>query len=221
MDKNKIKVVIVDDHAILREGLKALLALSNNIEVVGGAANGKEALDRVAELSPDVVLMDIAMPTMDGIESTRRLTKTFPKVKVIVLSQHDNREYILSVIKAGASGYLLKKAVSTDIISGIQAVYEGGYYFYPTIARTVIEDYLQQSKEKPSEDAYERLSEREREVLKLIVEGSSSNEIAQMLFISVKTVLRHRTSIMEKLDIHNRTELVKYAIRKGIIQADS
>jgi len=221
MDKNKIKVVIVDDHAILREGMKALLALSEHIEVVGGAANGKEALDLVAQLHPDVVLMDIAMPLMDGIESTRRLTKMFPGVKVIVLSQHDNREYILSVIKAGASGYLLKKAVTADIISGIQAVYDGGFYFYPSITKTVIEDYLEKDKEKPTEDTYDRLSDREREVLKLIVEGHSSNEIAQMLFISVKTVLRHRTSIMEKLDIHNRTELVKYAIRKGIISADA
>lgn len=217
----KIRVVIVDDHAILREGLKALLALSDNIEVVGGAANGKEAVELAAQLQPDVVLMDIAMPIMDGIEATRRITKAYPRVKVIILSQHDNREYILSVVKAGASGYLLKKAVSTELISGIKAVYEGGAFFYPTIAKTVIEDYLRQSRTRQSEDEFDRLSQREREVLKLIAEGYSSNEIAHMLFISVKTVLGHRANIMEKLDIHNRTELVKYAICKGLIQADS
>jgi DNA-binding NarL/FixJ family response regulator len=222
LDKTKkIRVIIADDHAILREGLKALLALSDNIEVIGGASTGKEAIDLVAELAPDVVLMDVAMPIMDGIESTRRITKSFPGVKVLILSQHDNREYILSAVKAGASGYILKKAVSTDLISAIESVSREGYFFYPTVAKTVIEDYLERLGGKQDENEYDRLSEREREVLKLIAEGHSSNEIAQMLFISVKTVLGHRTNIMEKLNIHNRTELVKYAIRKGVIQADS
>jgi two-component system response regulator NreC len=217
----KIRVFIADDHAILREGLKALLALSENIEVVGDASSGKEALEMIAKLTPDVVIMDIAMPIMDGIETTRRITKSYPGVKVIILSQHDNKEYILSAIKAGASGYILKKAVSADIITGVEAVNSEGYYFHPMVAKTVIEDYLKNLKGKQQEDDYERLSEREKEVLKLIADGFTSNDIAQMLFISVKTVLGHRTNIMEKLNIHNRTELVKYAIRKGIIHADS
>lgn len=217
---NKIKVMIVDDHAILREGLKTLLDLSENVEVVGSASTGKEAIDMAARLSPDIVLMDIAMPVMDGIEATRRITKANPKIRIIVLSQHDNREYVLSSIKAGASGYLLKKAVSAEIISAIEAVYGNGCFFYPTIAKVVIDDYLQQVKNTRSEDEYERLSEREREVLRLIAEGYSSNDIAQALVVSVKTVLGHRTNIMEKLNIHNRTELIKYAIRKGIIRAD-
>ncbi len=217
----KIKVMIADDHAILRDSLKALLALSENIEVVGGADNGKEAIDLAGEFKPDVVLMDIAMPVMGGIESTKQIVKTHPGMKVIILSQYDNREYVLSAIRAGASGYIIKKAVSADLVSGIEAVYGGGYYFYPTIAKTVVEDYLKQLSGKQSEDEYDRLSDREKEVLKLIVEGHSSNEIAEMLFISGKTVLGHRTNIMEKLNIHNRTELVKYAIRKGLIQADS
>jgi two-component system response regulator NreC len=140
---------------------------------------------------------------------------------VIILSQHDNREYIVSAIKAGASGYMLKKAVSAEIISGIEAVHNNGYFFYPSIAKIVIEDYLRQSKNIPAEDEYERLSERERQVLRLIAEGVTSSDIAQKLFISVKTVLGHRANIMEKLNLHSRTELVKYAIRKGIIQADS
>jgi two-component system response regulator NreC len=218
---NKIKVLIADDHAILREGLKTLLDLSENVEVVGSVSNGKEAVEMAAQASPDIVLMDIAMPVMDGIEATRRISKANPKVRIIVLSQHDNREYVLSSIKAGASGYLLKKAVSAEIISAIEAVHGNGCFFYPTIAKVVIEDYLQQVKNTRGEDEYERLSEREREVLRLIAEGYSSNDIAQALVISVKTVLGHRTNIMEKLNIHNRTELIKYAIRKGIIRADT
>jgi DNA-binding NarL/FixJ family response regulator len=198
-----------------------LLSLSDNIEVVAGASDGKEAIEMVAQFKPDIVLMDIAMPIMGGIESTRQIAKSHPATKIIVLSQHDNREYILSAIKAGASGYILKKAVSADLIACIEAVYRSGYYFYPSVAKTVVDDYLLQLSGKQSADEYDRLSEREKEVLKLIAEGHSSNEIAQMLFISGKTVLGHRTNIMEKLNIHNRTELVKYAIRKGLIQADS
>jgi DNA-binding NarL/FixJ family response regulator len=219
---NKIKVMVADDHAILRAGLKALLATFDNIEVVGEASNGVEVIELVPKCSPEIILMDIAMPVLDGITATRRITKAYPGVKVIILSQHDNREYILSAIKAGASGYILKKAVSSDLIGGIEAVYGDGCFFYPSVAKTVIEDYLEQVKgDKRNEDTFERLSERECEVLKLIADGLSSNEIAQKLFISVKTVLGHRENIMGKLDIHNRTELVKYAIRKGLIQADS
>jgi DNA-binding NarL/FixJ family response regulator len=222
MDKSrKIRVIIVDDHAILREGLKTLLDLSDGIEVVGGAASGEEAIDQVARLLPDIALMDIAMPAMDGIECTRRITKLYPGVRVLILSQHENQEYILSAIKAGACGYILKKALSTDLISAIKAVHYEGYYFYPSITNTVIKDYLKHLGSKQYENGYDRLSEREKEALKLIAEGHSTSDIAQMLFVSVKTVLGHRTNIMGKLNIHNRTELVKYAIRKGLIQTGS
>lgn len=217
----KIRVMIADDHAILREGLTALLALSDNIEIVGSASSGKEVIDLVPKLSPNIILMDVAMPVMDGIETTRYVTSTFPHVQVIILSQHENREYITSAIKAGASGYILKKAVSSDVISGIEAVHAGGYFFQPIVAKTVIEDYLDRLKDDQSKDDFDRLSEREKEVLKLIAEGRPSSDIAEKLFISVKTVLGHRTNIMEKLDIHNRTELVKYAIRRGIIHVDT
>ncbi len=217
----KIQVMIADDHTILREGLKALLRLSNDIEVVGSVSTGKEVLEEIPKISPDIILMDIAMPVMDGIETTQHINKSHPGIKVIILSQHENREYVVSAIKAGASGYIIKKAVSAEIISGIEAVYKGGYFFHPAVARTVIEDYLVRLTGGQSKQDSDRLSEREKEVLKLIAEGLSSNEIAQKLFISVKTVLGHRTNIMEKLDIHNRTELVKYAIRRGIAKADS
>jgi len=217
----KIKVLIADDHAILAEGIKALLNTSGSIEVVGTANDGKEALELASKLRPDVVLMDIAMPIMDGIEAGRRITKAHPRIRVIILSQHDGKEYILSAIKGGASGYLLKKAVSADLISGIKAVHEGGYYFYPEVAKTVVEDYREAVQTQGPGDKFERLSGREREILKLVAEGYTSKEISKMLYISVRTVLGHRTNIMDKLDIHNRTELIKYAFRKGLIQADS
>jgi len=219
-EMKKIRIMIADDHPILREGLKAFLGLSNNMEVVGDASTGKEVLEKVSKILPDIILMDIAMPEMDGIETTQHVTEKYADVKVIILSQHDNREYVVSAIKAGASGYILKKAVSADIISGIEAVYNGGYFFNPAVAKTVVEDYLARFTGSQNKNYCDRLSVREQEVLKLIAEGHSSNEIAQKLFISAKTVLGHRTNIMEKLDIHNRTELVKYAIRKGIIKAD-
>ena len=213
----KIRVLVVDDHAILRDGIRALLALHDDIEVVGEATEGRDAIDKVCQFLPDVVLMDIAMPLMDGIEATRRIHKENPKVKVLILTQHDNREYMLSSVKAGADGCISKRAVASELVSAIRVVHQGDSYLYPSVATVVLKDYLQQSEQ----DSYERLTNREREVLKLVAEGHTSQEIADLLCVSVKTVLGHRTKIMEKLDIHNRTELVKYAIRKGLISVDT
>ena len=213
----KMRVLIVDDHAILRDGIRALLALYEDIEVVGEAAEGREAIDKVRQLSPDVVLMDIAMPLMDGLEATRRIHKNNPQTKVLILTQHDNREYILSSVKVGAAGCIPKKAVASELVSAIRVVHQGNSFLYPSVASVLVEDYLRQSEQEP----YERVTNREREVLKLVAEGRTSREIADLLCISVKTVLGHRTKIMEKLDIHNRTELVKYAIRKGLITMDT
>jgi len=215
---NKIKVLVVDDHAILRDGIRALLGLHDDIEIVGEASEGKEAIEKVQQLMPDVVVMDIAMPEMDGLEATRRIRKKSPKVKVLVLTQHDNREYILSAIKAGAAGYVPKRALGSDLVSAIRSVYKGDSCLYPSAATSLIEDYLQQA--EGEEEPYDRLTAREREILKLIADGHTSREIADMLFISLKTVLGHRTKIMEKLDLHNRTELIKYAMRKGLIKMD-
>lgn len=209
----KIKILVVDDHTLMRDGIHALLSLSNDIEVIGEATDGREALDKVQELSPDVVVMDIAMPVMDGLEATRRIKKKNPRVKVLVLTQYDNREYILSAVKAGADGYVPKKAAGSELASAIRAIHAGDSFLYPSAATALIKDYLRQAVEEP----YDRLTSREREILKLIAEGHTSKEIADMLFISLKTVLGHRTKIMQKLDIHNRTELIKYAMHKGLV----
>lgn len=213
----KIKVLVVDDHAILRDGIRALLALQDDIEIVGEAAEGKEAIEKARELEPDVIVMDLAMPGMDGLEATRRIRKKNPSVRVLVLTQHDSKEYILSAIKAGATGYIPKRALGSELITGIRTVCQGDSFLYPSAAAALIEDYRQQAEGEP----YDRLTEREREILKLIAEGYTSRIIANMLFISLKTVLNHRMKIMEKLDLHNRTELIKYAMRKGLVSMDA
>ena len=214
---SKIRILVVDDHAIMRDGIRALLNLRDDIEIVGEASEGNEAIEKAEELAPDVIVMDIAMPGMDGLEATRRITKKNPKVKVLVLSQHDNREYILSAIKAGVVGYVPKRALGLELVSAIRAVHQGDSYLYPSAAAAVIRDYLKGAVKEP----YDRLTAREREILTLIAEGHTSREIADKLFISLKTVLGHRTKIMEKLDLHNRSELIKYAIRKGLISTDT
>lgn len=214
---DKIKVLIVDDHAVLRDGIRALLGLHDDIEIIGEASEGKESVEKTQELKPHVVVMDIGMAGMDGLEATRRIKKKNPEVKVLVLTQHDNREYILSAVRAGAAGYVPKRALGSELILAIHAVYRGDSFLYPSAAAAVIEDYLRQVEEEP----YDRLTDREREILKLIADGHSSREIAGILYISLKTVLGHRTRIMEKLAIHNRTELIKYAIRKGLVSMDT
>ncbi len=214
---DKIRILMVDDHAVLRDGIRALLGIYDDIEVVGEASEGKEAIEKVRELAPNVVVMDIAMSGMEGIEATRRIKKKNPEVKVLILTQHDNREYILSAIKAGAAGYVPKRALGSELVSAIRAICKGDSFLYPSAAAALIEDYLHQVEEEP----YDRLTAREREILKLIADGHTSREIAEMLFLSLKTVLGHRTKIMGKLDIHNRTELIKYAMRKGLTSMDA
>jgi len=213
----KIRVLVTDDHAIVRDGICALLALTGDIEAVGEATNGREALEMVRKLTPDVVLMDIAMPLMDGLEATRRIHKEFPQAKVIVLTQYEDREYVLPVIEAGASGFISKTAASSELTSAIRSVYRGDSFLSPSVARLLVEDYREMAKAGKSRDVSEQLTGREREILKLLAEGHSTHEIAQLLVISPKTVERHKTNLMAKLDIHNRLDLFKYALRKGII----
>ena len=215
---NKIKVLLVDDHAIMRDGIRALLSIHDDIKIVGEASEGQEAIEKTQDLSPDVVVMDVAMPDMDGIEATRRIRKQSPKVKVIVLTQYDNKEYVLSAIKAGAAGYVPKRALGSELVSAVRAVNRGESFLYPSAAAALIDDYRRQAK---TADPYDQLTPREREILKLIAEGHSSREIADTLFISLKTVYWHRTKIMEKLGLRNRTDLFKFAVRKGLLTLDT
>jgi len=212
----KIRVLVVDDHTIVRDGICALLSLAGDIEVVGEAANGSEALKIVKELDPNVVLMDIAMPVMDGLEATRRICKEFPRTRVLVLTQYDDQEYVFPVIEAGASGFISKAAASSELASGIRSVHQGDSYLSPAIAKFLVEFY-QHGGERAGHDPYDQLTDRERDVFKLVAEGHTTQEIAEMLVVSPKTVEGHKTNLMAKLGIHNRTELIKYALRKGII----
>jgi len=212
----KIKVLVVDDHTIVRDGICALLALTADIEVVGEAENGREALDKIRQLDPDVVLMDIAMPIMDGLEATRRIRKKFSATKVLVLTQYADKEYIFPIIEAGAQGFISKTSASSELTSGIRAVHQGDSFLSPVAAKAFVDDY-QLGSMREREDPYQQLTDRERDILKLVVEGYTTQETADMLVLSPKTVEGHKTNLMAKLDIHNKPDLVKYAIRRRII----
>ena len=215
----KIKVLVADDHTILRQGIKSLLDNQEGIEVIGEAKDGREALRIIEETLPDVILMDIAMPGLNGLEATRRIKKKFPRMKVLVLTMYTNEEYIFQILNAGANGYLVKETAFQDLISAIKAVYKNEAFMSPSISKKVINSYIKRAQDD-EEKTCEILTTREREILQLIAEGNSSKKIAEALFISPKTVETHRTHIMDKLNIHNRTGLVKYAIRKGIVDMD-
>lgn len=213
----KIRVLVVDDHTIVRDGIYSLLSLTPDIEVVGEAANGREALEMVSKLLPDVVVMDISMPLMDGLEATRQIHKKLPETKILILTQYDDREHVFPVIKAGASGFINKTAASSELVSGIRSVYHGDSFLSPAITRLLVEDYQYGDGIKGNHDPYDQLTDREREILKLLSEGHTTQEIARLLVISPKTVEGHKTNLMTKLDLHSRVDLVKYAVRKGII----
>ncbi|MEM7828070.1 MAG: response regulator transcription factor [Candidatus Aenigmatarchaeota archaeon] len=214
----KIKVLIADDHALVREGIAAFLKLCDDIEVIGEASDGLEAIKKAEKLQPDVVIMDINMPKLGGLEATVEIKKILPDTKILVLTQYDDSEYISRFLKAGVSGYILKKAVGSDLISAIRAVSRGEIYLYPSIASEVVAGYL--DKKMDIEDPYERLTDREKQVLRLIAEGYTHKEIADLLNLSVKTVIAHQSNISEKLGIHSRAALIKYAIQRGIIKID-
>jgi len=203
-----IRVLIVDDHAILRDGIRSLLDRQEGITVVGEAENGREAVEKVGLLHPDITLMDVAMPEMNGLEATQIIKEKYPEVKVLILTQHDNREYIRPLLMAGASGYVLKRSGGREVVSAIRQVFEQGAYLEAGVARHVLDEYTQ-SDEPPSQDV-PNLTTREREVLMLVVEGKSNKEAARILNISPKTVSVHRTNIMTKLNVHNSVELIRY-----------
>jgi DNA-binding NarL/FixJ family response regulator len=214
-----INVLVAEDHTIVRKGICSLIDGKAEIKVVGEAEDGRDAIDKAGALQPDVVLMDITMPHLNGLEATRQIKKIFPQIKILALTMYTNEEYILQILQAGASGYVIKQAAPAELISAIHAVYRGDSFLSPSISKTIIDEYLRHSvPAAPVEQ--EKLTDREREVLQLIAEGYSNREIADKLNLSVKTVGVHRTNIMEKLEIHNVTDLVKYALRKGIISLD-
>lgn len=216
-----ISVLLVDDHALVREGIRSLLQLQSDINVVGEAGDGKEAIQKTRELKPDVIVMDISMPSMGGIDATRQIVKENPAARIVVLSRYDNLGYARSLLEAGASGYVPKKAVSTELTAAIRTVYAGNVFLYPSIAKAVAKDYIHLVQVEHKTDLYERLTDREREVLKLIAEGCSSRQIAGQLYLTVKTVLNHRRNIMEKLGIENSTQLIRYAIKQSLVDDDS
>lgn len=212
----KIRVLICDDHTLFREGLKALLQNEPGLEVVGEAENGSEAIEKLKQIPTDVVLMDISMPHLNGFEATQRIVQTSKNVRVLVLTMYDEDDLIIRCLEAGASGYVLKDAPAEQLVYAIREARKGGKYLSPSVVNKVVSQYLQTSV-RPK-DAYDLLSSREREVLKMLAEGLSVKEIAYRLKLSVKTVEAHKYNLMKKLDVHDRTELVKYAIQKRLIR---
>ena len=214
-----IRILLVDDHAVVRAGLHMLLGADPELQIVGEAENGAQALRLTDELAPDVVLMDISMPDMNGIEATRKIKEQAPNVAVLALTMHEDDQYFFEMLAAGASGYVPKRAAPNDLISAIHAVYKGGVFLFPSVARVLVQDYIQRAaRAGTAGHGFDVLTEREREVLTLIAQGLSNQDIADQLVISAKTVNRHRENIMAKLNLHSRVELVRYAIEKGLIE---
>lgn len=209
---HKIRILLADDHAVVRQGFSALLRAQPDMEVVGEAANGREAIERAKELQPDVVVMDVAMPELNGIEATRRLQDEAPRSRVLALSMHKDSVYVREILRAGARGYLLKDAIDTDLIAAVRAVARGDGYISPAVSDAVLSDYR-----KHVTNPIDLLSSREREVLQMIAEGLVNKEIATRLNLSVYTVEAHRGRIMEKLNLHSTSELVRFALRNGLI----
>ena len=213
-----IRLLLVDDHQVVRSGLRMLLGGSSDVEILGEAGTAAEAIAAVAALAPDVVLMDIGLPDKSGIEATREIKRLYPAVAVVALTIHEDEEYFFKMIEAGAGGYVPKRAAPEELLTAIRSAAKGEVYIYPSLAKLLVKGYLAQehSSELPALDG---LTEREQEVLRPLAEGMSNEEIAAQLVISPKTVARHRENIMQKLELHSRAELVRYAIRKGIIKA--
>ena len=216
--RRKIRVLLADDHTILRAGVRMMLNAQPDIEVVGEASDGRKAVAEAQRLQPDVVLMDITMPDLNGIEATRQVKRLLPEVRVLVLTMHENEEYLFQMLRAGASGYMLKEAADTELISAIRLVNSGSFYLSPSAQSMMVGDYLLRVRTGEERDSYSELTEREREILKLVADGLTNNQIAERLIISPKTVDTHRTHIMDKLNLHNRAELVKYAMRRGLLE---
>lgn len=216
----KIRVVIADDHALMRDGIKALLALTPDIEVVGEATDGRQAIEQCRQLKPDVILMDIAMPGLGGLEATLELKREAAKTRVLVLTQYDDPEYVRRFLKIGISGYVLKRMLGSELASAIRSAVRGGLVLDPQVALEAVQ-HAPQDVRGETDDLYETLTDREKQVLRLVALGMSNKEVADSLGISVKTAMTHREHLMEKLGLRNRTDLIKFAIKKGVIRIES
>jgi two-component system response regulator NreC len=213
-----IRLLIVDDHAVVRSGLKMLLENERDVEIVGEASSASEAMEAAARLKPNVILMDIGLPDLSGIDATREIKKRVSDVSIVALTIHEDEEYFFKMLEAGASGYVPKRAAPEELLTAIRAAATGQVYLYPSLAKLLVRDFLDGGR-APNEQTSSDLTDREQEVLTYLAEGASNEEIAASLVISPKTVARHRENIMRKLNLHSRSELVRYAIRKGIIKA--
>ena len=214
---DQIRILLADDHNIMRDGLRLLLERQPGLEVIGEAGDGRDIVQLALEQNPDVVVMDIAMPNMNGIEATRRIVAKSPNTGVVILSMHHDESYVIRSLKAGARAYLLKDSVKADLIDAIRAVSEGRSFFSPKVSKILQEEFVSLFQSKAVEDSYDLLTDREREVLQLVAEGKTNKEIANLLNLSLYTVDTHRTHILQKLDLHSVPELILYAVRKGII----
>jgi DNA-binding NarL/FixJ family response regulator len=212
-----IRIVLADDHVVMRNGLKLLLERQPNFAVAGEAVNGREAVEICEKLKPDVLVLDIAMPNLNGIEAARQIAAKMPKTAIVILSMHSDESYVLRALKAGARAYLLKDSAEADLINAIRAVSEGKAFFSPAISKMLVDDYMRRLEQRGVEDSYELLTTREREILQLLAEGKSNKEVAAMLNLSLYTVETHRGNILQKLNLHSVPELILYAVRKGVI----
>ena len=212
-----IRIILADDHAVMRRGLRLVLEQQKDFQVVGEASDGREAVNLVESLKPDVAVLDITMPNLNGIEAARQISTKQLRVAIVILSMHADESYVLRALKAGARGYLLKESPEADFINAIRMVNEGKAFFSPAVSRLLVEDYVRQLQDKDIEDSYELLTTRERELLQLIAEGKSNKDIANMLNLSLYTVETHRSNMLEKLNLHSVPELILYAVRKGVI----
>ena len=214
-----IRILLADDHTLMRRGLRALLERQNGFAVVAEAADGREAVEIAAAVSPDVAVIDIGMPNLNGIEAARRITEKRPETAVVILSMHADESYVLRALKSGARGYLLKDSPEEDLIHAIRAVHNGKAFFSPEISKMLAEDYMRQMRQRGVEDSYELLTPREREILQMLGEGNSNKEVATKLNLSLHTVETHRGNLLEKLNLHSTAELILYAVRRGIVAA--
>jgi two-component system, NarL family, response regulator NreC len=214
----QLRILLADDHTVVRQGLRKVLEERPDWVVVAEAGNGRDAVKQAEELKPDVAILDVAMPLLNGIEATRQIVKRSPATRVLVLTMHSDEAYVNQILKAGATGYLLKDSADIDLIQAVGAVSQGKSFFSPAVARLMLDDYVRQLADKGIIDRYESLSERERETFQLIAEGKANKEIAHILSISPSTVETHRARIMEKLDLHSAAEIVLYAVRRGVIR---